>query len=495
MNELVSALRADLALQRDLRDPEIFAVLFAEDHEVIPARFQASFAKVLKLQQACANESREFSLDLITHSIVAPTAVLDFTPEQQVRKRHSSRPQSTTTTSDDDDDDNEEEGKVHSVRPPICSFQVVMSTLLSVLLLLWLTSTTTTTAVADLPDLPDLPPSFQVLGTRGVNLCHLPVPVREHKATQEITIGDLHGNAMKLVYFLVSEGVLRGLTDQEFSRMCAIYHSTISTSTREFYDLLHHRGGKIASNHPTIRLLGDEFADRGTNDELTVMVLEKLLSEGDPSKVQVLLSNHGYEFYSYDQDDHMARLQFKLLSGEKQHASFSNSLHTFHRTVKDKSRAKRVLAMLYKHSLKLVSYSVRDGGMLIFTHAPIGLETLQLFARDFSLNTTCGNYSITQSDLKTCIDLIQHKFDSEIKHRLSWGLRQSRSIMEFMWRRNSDRGKATRPSLNKTVAWVHGHDGFEVAPRPYGYCMDDEFGKYVGDDSAGAQTYSVLVTL
>lgn len=490
MDELVSALRADLALQRDLRDPDIFAVLFEEDHEVIPPRFQASFAKVLKLQQACANESREFSLDLITHSLAAPTAVLDFTPEQQARKRRSGHPNPAS-----DDDDDEEEEKVRPARPPLCSFQVVVSTLVSVLVLVWLTSTTPTTPTSITAPLPFLPPSFQVLGSTGVDLCRFPAPIRTHGATQEITIGDLHGNAMKLVYFLVREGVLRGIPPPEFARMCAIYHSTMSSSTTEFYDLLHRGGGaEIAPDHPTIRLLGDELADRGTNDELTLMVLDKLLSEGDASKVQVLLSNHGFEFYSYDQDDGMARLQFKLLSGEKEHASFTNSLHTFHRTVKDKSRARRVLKALYKHSLKLVSYSIRGEGMLVFTHAPIGLETLQLFARDFGLNTTCRSV-VTQSNLQQCIDAVQRKFDSDIKHRLSWGLRRSTSMIEFMWRRNSDRSKATRPTLNGTVAWVHGHDGFAVAPQPYGYCMDDEFGKYVGDTSAGAQTYSVLVGL
>lgn len=502
LQTLIEELRADADLQRDLRNPEVFVVFVAESHEV-PDQFHSTFAKLGKLQQACKKAGEEFSVDLIvpplaSHSLENAT-VLDFTPMQAVRQRRETE-KLLKEVDNDSSDEGEEDRYSKIIRPPICSWEVIIATLCSMLLILYFTASSppplpihnkVDSSVAFMP----LPPSSKVLQDFNVDICRFPSNIRKHSSKQEITIGDLHGNAMKLVYFLVHEGVMVNLPSGDFSRLCTIYHTSPSTNAKEFSSIIFRT--RIATQHPKIRLLGDEFADRGANDELTLIVLEKLAEEADLQRIEILLSNHGFEFYSYNQDDHMNRLSFKFLSGLQEHAAFSRSLHVFHNTVRDKSRATRVLKTIYKHFLKLISYSVTNNSndILIFTHAPIGLEVLVQFANDFVLpQDMCGNVQAMEANLLHCIDLVQQRFDLEIKQKISNGMRRSRSIQQLLWRRASD-GKVTRPLLThdgKQVRWVHGHDGFEVSAKPYGYCMDDEFGKEWNDPNP--QIYSVMVT-
>src|SRR5580765_5689167 len=92
----------------------------------------------------------------------------------------------------------------------------------------------------------------------------------------EFTIGDLHGNALKFLYFLVRHGIL-SISREQYKTLVKIYHTPVDdldhNQLQQFKTILNQ--AKV-NNKGKIRLIGDEHADRGMNDYFTLKIIEKL---------------------------------------------------------------------------------------------------------------------------------------------------------------------------------------------------------------------------
>jgi hypothetical protein len=114
------------------------------------------------------------------------------------------------------------------------------------------------------------------------------------KGTQ-ITIGDLHGNAMKLMFMLVTHGIATNINKEDYENLVKIYSIQAENLTKEHLGDFNKILAKIEFNSDsTIRLIGDELADRGNNDYFTLKILEKLHDHKVP--VEIIVSNHSIEF-------------------------------------------------------------------------------------------------------------------------------------------------------------------------------------------------------
>ncbi|GEM_PF-5337067 len=148
-------------------------------------------------------------------------------------------------------------------------------------------------------------------------------------SSQSVTIPDLHGNAMKIIFILVQEGVL-ALTVAQYEMLARVYYKDFhdtkvldtppSDITEEEYnnaawggmdEKLRQRGHALtqasldtfkrvlaeAKWNPSkrVRLLGDALADRGLNDLLILIVVDCLKKQG--ISVQICLSNHDVNFF------------------------------------------------------------------------------------------------------------------------------------------------------------------------------------------------------
>ncbi len=128
-----------------------------------------------------------------------------------------------------------------------------------------------------------------------VNIYQFPSIDEVHKREPgiQITIGDLHGNAMKLMFMLIKHGIATNIDEDDYNKLAAIYQTTSLTEEQlvKFDKIL----SKITfSGDSLVRLIGDELADRGSNDYFTLRILEKLKEHNVP--VEILVSNHGIEF-------------------------------------------------------------------------------------------------------------------------------------------------------------------------------------------------------
>jgi len=121
---------------------------------------------------------------------------------------------------------------------------------------------------------------------------------------QELTIGDLHGNALKLVWFLIKHGFIEGFDESLYSKLVEHYKN----NNLEKFNKIIDENLKINLNAGKLRLIGDELCDRGSNDGMTLCILEKLSdankkpidsAEKSSFEFEIIFSNHTAWFFEW----------------------------------------------------------------------------------------------------------------------------------------------------------------------------------------------------
>lgn len=129
-----------------------------------------------------------------------------------------------------------------------------------------------------------------------------PVPLTPNK---HITIGDLHAHVLKMLQFLIVEGVLE-IKDDDYRAAVGIHQKLVHIAQRRLYPT-HEEFLRIKRQFEGImaratvkrvdgllvRFLGDMLGDRGPNDFLILAVLRRLKEAGVP--IEILASNHDIE--------------------------------------------------------------------------------------------------------------------------------------------------------------------------------------------------------
>ena len=329
----------------------------------------------------------------------------------------------------------------------------------------------------------------------------------------QLTIGDLHGNALKLLYFLVRESIFE-ITPEAYQDLVAIYYKDLSEITRNDLDewcrLLRGVSAKETSSNRLIRLIGDELADRGANDYFVLKLLEKLGNSAIP--YEIIISNHGFEFLSvYEQG-----LETYYSYLEKPPGEFAVSLSHLRALV-----AKKIVSMgdidylvktYYQPYLKVLGYSCfaessleRLLGITIYSHAPIGFETIRALARDMRVEYR----DETAVLLAETMDRINHAFaivamnnallqtyGDELKKQVDvYDIPMEYPLLRCLWARNySLKDPPKNLQNNYLLFYVHGHDqGGKVDAHFQSFVtnLDNNFGKGQGTEK---EAYSILIS-
>jgi hypothetical protein len=300
----------------------------------------------------------------------------------------------------------------------------------------------------------------------------------------EVTIGDLHGNMLKLLFLLIKQGIATNLSAEDYDKLVAIYTKQTDDLTAE--DLLAFNGllDQIIFNPGTmVRLIGDELADRGSNDYFTLKLIEKLQENQVP--VEILLSNHGVEFveaYEIHQNFHAPM----LCQGHAESMEALQQLVGKGLVLRDEILS--IAHKAYKPTLRVLSYTLHEDPSLItlYSHAGIGLNSIQELAAKLDLPYHDG----TANELAQTIDQINGKFQRHVQDNTVHTLYQ-REVMyagysgdylknapvEFvMWNRHYD--DLERPELHSgyRVEFVHGHDSGDMTQSNI-YNLDNNLGK------------------
>ena len=299
------------------------------------------------------------------------------------------------------------------------------------------------------------------------------------------TIGDLHGNALKLVFFLLHEGVC-SLSAEQYERLVKIYYTKCNILNAR---LLAQFDEIIASmtilNHRTLaRLMGDDVAERGSNDYFTLTILTKLRQHKVP--VEILLSNHNLGFIEANESKN--RLKYKRLPNG-QASSLDNLQHLIDRKLVTRARVAEMVDNAYKPMVKALSYSLdpAKNSITIYSHAPIDIKVIYFLAKKLQVPFADN----TSLELASTIGNINRRFAAHLRDNTTSTLYDRNQIgkkdalkaatannpIEMLtWNRNYD--IIDRKPIHKKYAvnYVHGHD--PDGPSEGNLCnLDNTLGK------------------
>lgn len=320
--------------------------------------------------------------------------------------------------------------------------------------------------------------------------------------TQNILcIGDLHGNALKLLHSLVKHQIIK-ITAEDYASFYKLYHASpvSQESITQLINLIN--SFDVQANAPLIRLLGDELADRGQNDFYTLYLLKKLADSGVAYDVNQ--SNHAIEFA-------LAHQQVILSGDAIDYASMSlgpgqaRSLFNLSDIIQQGYVSKEDVAQLvdsHKKHQRIISYSLTDEGISLYSHAPIDYKVIRALANKFSVSY----YDESPRLLAYTIEKINQQYlgyvESNLLHTLinqeaMYGVAanikmingdrittENYPLEHILWNRDylHIKRSPTHPEYGYAMRYIHGHDSNTPTSQKGAHiiCLDSLSGK--GDE-------------
>jgi predicted transcriptional regulator YdeE len=298
--------------------------------------------------------------------------------------------------------------------------------------------------------------------TTKENLNTKPVPIPNFDPThQALAIGDLHGNAMKGIYFLMRYGVMKLANEDDYSTLKNIYDkNTDSLTAGDLENFKHILENASFKSPKLITFIGDELADRGNNDWFTLLLLDKLHRSKVPYQIQY--SNHSS--VALQSISKLAALPGVIRTKySNQQRSLDNMWSLEVKGLITKKDINDIANTSYKPHLRLIGYTKTTGDELtIYTHAPVGLETIKALASHFKV----AYHEATMEELIATIDRINNKASDSInKNEFTQYFDATNSedtnpINTLVWARALQSDFTLTPE-NKTykVTCIHGHIG------------------------------------
>lgn len=326
----------------------------------------------------------------------------------------------------------------------------------------------------------------------------------------QLTIGDLHGNSVKLLYFLVRHGVLE-MSPKDYDDVVQIYKTPARRLTGQhlarFNQIVANATINEAAKTSKLCLIGDEMCDRGNNDYYTIKLLQKL--KDNDVAFDILISNHGGGLLQkYENGQPFNNFSFRpTTSAENLQILIDKNLVT-------RDEIDQHIQDCYLPSLKAINYTLNETSdrITIYSHAPIGIEMIEHTAKMLKIPFEGDNaVSIART-----IDAINQKFSEYVKNNKVYrdliktrtyhkyaSDKKTQTIAKTPIEINQDDLKAQEEcpfdyliwnrnytNLNRP-AWadfVHGHDSKELTQDNI-FNLDNKLGK---DPNSHRGVYDIL---
>lgn len=339
---------------------------------------------------------------------------------------------------------------------------------------------------------------------RNGDLNQFPTTKIANKSTH-ISLGDLHGNALKLIYTLVEENILE-LNEEQYHSLRAIYNTPVDALTQSDLETFQELIDQAKVNtKKALLLIGDDLADRGNNDWFTLIVLQKLQQSG--LDIEVLLSNHSAEFLrDYELIRFTGTHSLLVTATENQAQSLTNLHRLISRGLIDEEKVRDLVKTSYKPMVKAISYTrAEDGSLTLFTHAPVGLETIKALSAKWGLAYSDATPEELMHSIDAINEQVQHLFSEgrladEIDNEGGWGEPslsippKTHSLTRLIWNRAIGAELDMETKGRFAVNFVHGHIGPGSVKDCYGdelpqhTNLDNYFGKTTRDDKTDGKT-------
>lgn len=326
------------------------------------------------------------------------------------------------------------------------------------------------------------------------NLNETPQPGEHVQVMQDkwTTVGDMHGNPLKLLHILVKVGALKfkdhvnaAQVYSDFKNFYDVYDGSKGLDeTKSAIDSLLHNLEKNPEFTGGVRLLGDLLCDRGKNDLFILALLAKLDDVGVPKKI--ILSNHDMWFiYSMEIFFRGGSLQLPAESGgrEDQVQSLQGLIELFDSITNEqrKEEFKEELKELYRKyiaDLVLIDLEINEGeSPVIFTHAPITPNVLNDMAGGNGLLAIYDDLGACNTkELKECMARENATVRSQVliyalhlRYRpdminfsmYDGDINQTTYFYQCLWMRKPS-PQSYPPIIDGQFMNIHGHDGNSI---------------------------------
>jgi hypothetical protein len=263
---------------------------------------------------------------------------------------------------------------------------------------------------------------------------------------------------------------VRAAANRTISKIVADYKPMIS-QFNEFMNTL-----EIDDQKTLLRLIGDEFADRGSNDYFTLRLLGFL--HDNKVEVHSLISNHGNEFVTgYENLIKSHYLEEAGYVIPQQKISLAGLRILLDEHVITEQEVTALINKAYKPSLRILDYTLNEEGISLFTHAPVRFDIIQDIANQLGVDYDDS----TKETLAKTIDKINQQFTQIVEENrvheyctvnhpmdlanMSLEERKSYPLIYLMWNRwnESKETEDARPSSKNDykISYTHGHDPFQ----------------------------------
>ncbi|MBA2657510.1 MAG: hypothetical protein H0U70_11115 [Tatlockia sp.] len=321
-----------------------------------------------------------------------------------------------------------------------------------------------------------------------VNIDNYP-EARPFPNARKLTLGDLHGNALKFLFFLIKEGVV-ACDKKNYQRFVEIYKQEVNDLNKEdLADFETICDELSVISNIEICLIGDTLCDRGSNDYFTLKLLQVL--KANSIKIEIMLSNHDFTFIESLETTGVFRSENNC--GDRKFGRSMNQLQDL--IDAGKLTKETILALVqeaYLPSLKLLSYTVNNNKeFTIFSHA----LTDDLVTKNLADELGVNYQTATVKDYAATIDAINQAFQRNYVTQglvidlpnYNDGCDQSDPVFFLMWNRKYDFFQ--NESHSYRVNRVHGHDS-KGSVQPNVCCLNNKLGAHL---ELHSEKYNVLV--
>jgi hypothetical protein len=324
---------------------------------------------------------------------------------------------------------------------------------------------------------------YNELSVKQINLKSYPEETHHYSTNIEVTIGDLHGNALKLMNFLIRNDVLK-LSKEDYKLFVSIYQKTPTELSKRDLDIFNVilNSAELNKQHK-LRFLGDDLCDRGMNDYYTLRLYKAMDIAGVP--FEIVLSNHNHFFISAYEKPEQSFLESPDGRGDNLHLfqSMLNMGRIIEKGLINKQEVLDIIQNNYLKHLALPGYTLNQdkNEITLYTHAPIDLAILASLAKDLnvpynetSLHELGKSLDGINNQIKQWIignTLNAHYKELNELHKTSNTLSP---LTQILWNRNySILNRDEKPhSKAYTINYVHGHDSM-----PNVFDLDNLLGK------------------
>lgn len=238
------------------------------------------------------------------------------------------------------------------------------------------------------------------------------VPKQIHHENETLVIGDLHGNAVKLMYFLVKHGFATKLSEDDYENLALLLSYDVNEITSNHVLDIKKRLSCIEwKNSNKILLLGDDLCDRMFNDYWTLLIYEQLVAH--KISIEFLISNHNIEFILATELSKSFKPPKALMKSMS--LSMANLQQLIEDGVVELSEVQSIVDNAYKPNLKCLGYHLMDDkkSICLYSHAPIDLEIVKSLAKFLSVSFQDD----TPELLALSIDAINRAFSCHVKNK------------------------------------------------------------------------------